>query len=175
MTQLKALLLLFVMAALMVAGFLLYKVGRADGMKLERVAWQDRELKEVASANAKIIDLTTRARAAEKNGAENVAVIGMDLEKEKRAHEKTEAARRLALLSGAERVSVAVTGCQDPGRGAGSEAPAGAGEPPAARAFLHPQVAADLEQLAGEADDTARDLNACLAVVAEDRRIVNGQ
>lgn len=113
------------------------------------------------------------AREAEQRGAVNVAAIGTELEKEKRSHAKTRADRDRALRAGVERVSVAVVGCQDGGAGAGAAAAGGAGEPAASRAYLHPTVAADLEQLAGEADDTARDLNACLKVAAEDRRIVN--
>ncbi len=183
--QVKAIILLVLAALVAVAIGIAYKAGRADGRKLERSEWQGRELKELAAANGMIMSLNLKARATEAAGAARLSEIGGQLEKERRDHAKTktdrDAARRMALLSGAERVSVAVTGCEDPGRSPGPETASGAGEPAAprgGRAFLHPQVAADLEQLTRDADDelgeAVRDLNACLAVVAEDRRIVNG-
>jgi hypothetical protein len=146
----------------------------AAGHTAEKVTWQARENTELADANAKIFALTAAARKTEAEGALNVGKIGSELEKEKRDHAKTRAARDTALRSGNERVSVAVTGCEGSSPGPGTAVAAGAGEPPATRAQLHPQVAADLEQLAGDANDTARDLNACLKVADEDRRIING-
>lgn len=151
-----------------------YMKGMDDGATEAISAWQAREVTELAAANAKILELESDAREAEQDAAMIVSDIGDKLEKEKRAHAKTEGARRLAVLAGNERVSVAVTGCESPGSSAGTETAATAGEPPAARAFLHPAVAADLEQLTGEADDTARELNACIAIAQADRRLING-
>lgn len=155
-------------ASLVAVGIWQNKTGHTD----ERVTWQTKENKELAQANAKIVSLTAAARKAESEGQANVAAIGEDLEKEKRDHAKTRAARDAALRAGRERVSVAVTGCSS-GGSAGTATASGSSESPAPRAFLHPEVAANLEQLAGDADDTARDLNACLKITAEDRRIIN--
>lgn len=157
------------LASLAGVGYWQNEAGHTD----ERVLWQTKESKELKLANFEIQRLNDKARKAESDGAANVAAIGAELEQEKRNHAKTRVARDTALRSGHERVSVAVAGCESPGGGGRPETAAGSGESPAARAYLHPEVAANLEQLAGEADDTARDLNACLAVTAEDRRIIN--
>jgi Fe-S cluster biogenesis protein NfuA len=140
------------------------------GHTAERVSWQTKENAELVAANTKIQRLNAEARATEQAHQTNLADIGAQHEKDKADAE----ARRIRDVddarSGALKLRVAGA-CKGAGSSGTTQAPAAAGQrDEATTAELPGEVAANLFALADDADEQARQLTACQAVIVEDRR-----
>lgn len=141
------------------------------GRESERVAWQEREIQQVAAVNAKFKQLSDAARAAEQRSAAEIAAIGEDHAK---AIEVLEARRRrdvVAARDGAIRLRVAGACVSSSGGSAAPEAGAAAGVGAGASTVELPrEVTADLLALANDADQVADQLRACQAIAVNDRK-----
>lgn len=145
------------------------------GRESERVAWQEREGKSLAAANAKIVSLTTAVRAKEQESASTIASMGAEHAK---AIETLEGRRRrdvAAVRDGTIRLRVAGACPTNPGGGGAPEVAAAPriGDGPAT-VELPREVTADLLTLANDADQVADQLRSCQSVLEAYFRAVNG-
>lgn len=152
----------------------LVRTGFEAGVAAERAKWQEREAKELAAANAKILELTAQVRARERAQADAIAKIDRDHQKE-----LDDAQARNAGVLAALRAGTLVL--RDPGTaagqgacdGGGAETASGTGQRHAqARGQLSEQAAGFLLRLAGEADEVVADLTACQRIIEADRASV---
>ena len=156
------------LASLTVVGFWQNDAGHVA----ERVKWQTRETKELAEANQKLTELQDKYRGQEQWHAEQLAGIGWTREQERIAHEKRRQADVAAARSGDIRLRFdlptgqAICGSPTPE----AAAPTGERDGPA-RGELPAEVTADLLSLANDADDVARQLGDCQAVILQDRAV----
>lgn len=141
---------------------------RHEGRQLEQTAWLQKE----ADAQKAYEALRQQYAALEQDSAGRISTIGNDLQKERNQREQVQRILDARIRSGAVGVRVAVSECTP---ASGAEARTDPGQPATATARLLPATTADLVRLATDADDTANDLNACIAVAAEDRRLINGK
>lgn len=166
----KLLLLAGIAVAIAVSVGGAYLKGRFDGRDLERVAWQARELEEVTRANAAIAFLNEAYRKLEARSVAATTAASTKYQKELR-NVRVKKDRVIAdLRSGALRLRVPVTSCQDSDRGRTPPpgAPTG-GRDAAPRAELSETAARFLTELAAEADEVVLQLQACQAIVRADR------
>lgn len=144
--------------------------GNKRGVNSERVAWQAKDNKELAAANAKILQLETDARAKEQAHAEQLAAIATNYEQELQNAENTRKADVAAARSGALRL-------RDPGArteqacgsGTGQTSAAPGGRDGQAGGELSPELAEFLVSEADRADAIVKQLGACQAVIVSDR------
>lgn len=144
--------------------------GNKRGVNAERVAWQAKDNKELAAANARILQLETDARAKEQDHAAELASIATNYEQELQNAENTRKADVAAARSGALRL-------RDPG--ARTEQACGSGPAETATApggrdgqtggELSPELAEFLVSEADRADAIVHQLSACQAVIVADR------
>lgn len=142
------------------------------GEESERVIWQGKENKEIKDANAKILELTYTAR--DKENKHNVALndvsktyqeklTNVDIEKDK-------------FIAGVRNGTIVLrqpaTRSEKAGGSIGSETIASAsGRDGEARAELYDTTSEFLLSESARADKIVEQLNACQAVVLEDRRL----
>ena len=141
------------------------------GHTAERAAWQKRENQELVSANLRIIELSDKYRAAEKEHAAAMDRVAINREKE-RENEKLKTEERVrAARAGTLRLrDPGATACQTsgsalPGAGAGTGQRDGPGN-----GGLSGDAAEFLLKLTGRCNDVRDTLNACQRIVEEDRR-----
>lgn len=164
-----------IIGLLLAWGASLYGVGAWQndaGHVAERTTWQARENSELRTANSKILAIENGARKAEQDNAAAQAAISTDYERKLSDANKQRAADVAAVRAGTLRL-------RDPNpaglRACGSIAPetgAGAsGRDGAQGSELSEQATEFLFGLANDADDVARQLGSCQAVVDADRRL----
>ncbi len=141
------------------------------GRVAERAVWQERESEQLRMANAKIVELQAAAREVELAKASAVAAVSADYQRRLNDANKQRAADADAIRAGTLRL-------RDPGatsigtggdRAAETPAPAG-GCDGRASGELSGAAAQFLFDLAADADQVAMQLQACQAVIIEDRR-----
>lgn len=151
--------------------------GQHNGARVERAGWLQKENVELAAANAKILKLEESARDAEHAHAAAVNLISTTYQGELNAARAETKRLSDAARAGSLRLRVHAD-CQGPGGGSPGTATAAAGGRDGeaagdlqgtAAATLRGDDAAFLIDLAGEADEVAKQLGACQAVVLEDR------
>lgn len=130
----------------------------------ERVSWQAKDNAELKAANATIQLLNDEARAQEHKHAADMAAIGAQHAKERNDSEARHRRDVADARDGALKLRVAGACKADPG-GAGAASTAAPGRDDSTTAELPGAVAADLLDLANDADDTVQQLTACQAVV----------
>ncbi len=141
-------------------------------------AYAQRDNQALREANAEIQRLQNAARAAEQQHAQDLAAIAAQRSKEKADAEDRRKRDIAAARDGSLRL-------RDPGAAAGCPAPSGLGlrPPPGAGAGrgdgpapgqLSGAATEFLLELVNDADDVARQLASCQAVVTKDRAAING-
>lgn len=152
-----------------------YQAGRQDGLN----AWLKRDNDALRQANQRISTLEQEARDQERAHGQAMDAIAVQHQKDLK-DARTEQDRVIADLRARNlrlRVPVVTTAsaaCR--GGGAGIEAGPGTGQRDGeATAELSDAAAEFLVGLASEADDVARQLSACQAVVIADRQQQEGQ
>lgn len=152
------------LAALVLALFLAYNQGR----KIERANWIERDNKATIEATMKLQAANERAIAAERKNAQDLADVSQTYQKEL-SHARNETARAVAAVrTGAIRL-------RDPRQGTGDrdtvpEVGTTATGCDAAKGSELPGADAEfLVRLAGEADEVAKQLSACQAIIRKDR------
>jgi prophage endopeptidase len=146
-----------------------YWYGNSVGKTSEKAKWQEKETKELAAANKKILDLTEEARAKESLHAVKLASISATYQEEIK-NVKDKAARVISdVRSNAIKLRIPVT--ETACRSEASTTPASPerrdGE---TRAELSDEAAEFLIGLASEADEIVKQLQACQSVVLQDRK-----
>lgn len=143
-----------------------------QGQTAERAVWLQRENTELATANARIVELEAGARQTEQLVAKAEAAASQtyqeSLNHEKTAHERTVA----ELRTGNRRLRIELAS-RPPAAGdqAGPTAATAAGCDGATFGELSTAAAEFLVGLANEADTVVHQLTACQAVVIADRQI----
>ena len=144
--------------------------GHARGVNSERVAWQAKANNELASANAKILQLENDARVKEQAHANALAVIATNYEQELQHAENTRKADVAAARSGALRLrDPGTTAQQTCGSATGQAATGSGGRDGQAGGELSPELTEFLVSEAGRADAIVQQLGACQAVIVSDR------
>jgi hypothetical protein len=141
--------------------------GHADGVGDERLTWQTRETSELMAANAKILELEAKYRAAEAEATKAMIDINDRLDKEN-ADALAQKDRALAdLREHNNRLRVHLAASEDARRSAEAQAAAGAdsGDGAACTGFLDDADAAFLVAEAARADTVARQLGAAQDVI----------
>lgn len=140
------------------------------GEQAERATWLKRDNDALVQANAKIKQLEEDARATERRHAESIAQVSKKYQEELQ-HAKSRKDRVIADLRAGDqrlRIPVAATGCAG-GSEAGTTSASAVRRDGEARAELSDAAAEFLVGLATEADEIVHQLNACQALVIEDR------
>jgi hypothetical protein len=138
------------------------------GRTAERVAWQERENTQLAEANAKIIELNLKARTEEREHADRLAAVSIKYQEDIR-NEKRKAAVVIAdLRAGIIRLRDPAA-VQARGSGTGETSATSGRRDGHAGGELSPELAEFLVAEASRADEVARQLDACQAVVRADR------
>lgn len=146
-----------------------YWYGNSVGKDAERVEWQQKETKELAEANRKILDLTEEARAKESLHSVRLASISAQYQEDLQ-NVKVKAARVISdVRSNAVKLRIPVT--QEACRSETSPTTATPiGRDGETRAELSDEAAEFLIGLASEADEVVKQLQACQAVILQDRK-----
>ena len=163
--------ILALVVAFVTQGLGAYFYGVDTGETKQDAKWQERENVELKTANAKILELTTKARADEAKAAIAQAAISEDYEgKLKNVQDDKD---KFVSDVRAGRIVLRIpqpAAAKRAGGGASSQAAASPGQCDGeARGELPPEIAADLLTLANDADDVARQLGDCQAVILQDR------
>lgn len=155
-------------ASLVGVGYWQNEAGHVD----ERTTWQTRENGELRTANATIKALQEQARKDEQTHAAALAAVSTDYERKLSDANKQRAADAAALRAGTLRLrDPNPTGLRACG-GIAAEIGAGAGRRDGPEGGELSEAAAGfLLGLASNADDVARQLTACQAVVVKDREL----
>jgi hypothetical protein len=142
------------------------------GHVAERTEWQTRENGELRTANATIKALQEQARKDEQTHAAALAAVSTDYERKLSDANKQRAADAAALRAGTLRLrDPNLTGLRACG-GLGTQVGAGAGRRDGPEGGELSEAAAGfLLEFASDADDVARQLTACQAVVVKDREL----
>lgn len=135
----------------------------------ERVVWQGEQNKELALANTKIVELTASAMAEKKQHETNLNTIASNYEKD-RQYDKAKTDSLIAKYrSGTYRL-------RDPGYSSGTSstpqsgvAPSSSGCNGSTEGGLSVEASGFLLGITGEADEVAKQLSACQAVIVDDR------
>lgn len=139
------------------------------GKEKERLAWKDRETQELTKANADILRLTNAARVKEQEHAKKTGEIAAKLQGVKNELKTRKARDAAAVSDGSVSLRVAAE-CKGSAGSAASEAgPGAAGGIATATVELPRKVAADLFDLANDADEVVGQLTACQAILVSDR------
>lgn len=154
------------------------QVGRAkadglqEGKRAERLVWTERESQELASANAKILELQAKYRALEKKSASDVAAAAAKHKKDI-ANVENEKQRALADAESFRlRWSTTCAPSQTGDRGAAPDTgstPGGAVG--TATCELPRAVTENLIELASDADKVVVERNALLEIAKKDREV----
>lgn len=145
------------------------------GVTSERVAWQGKQMKELADANAEIQRLNDAARKTEHDHALEINAIGVKDAKDREALEAQHRDDLARLRSGALRMRVAGACPKRPDPSpTPAPGPAPAGSDDSTTGELPGPTSLDLLQLALDADRNTLQLTSCQAVVDADRKAVNG-
>ena len=166
----------YVIIGLLVAwGASLFGVGwwqNDAGHVAERTTWQTRENGELRTANATIKALQEQARKDEQTHAAALAAVSTDYERKLSDANKQRAADAAALRAGTLRLRdpnpPGLRACGGLGAKVG---PSPGGRDGAQGGELSEAAAGFLLGLASDADDVARQLAACQAVVVKDREL----
>ncbi|HEX7116256.1 MAG TPA: lysis system i-spanin subunit Rz [Steroidobacter sp.] len=147
------------------------KAGYERGVSEERAKWVARESEELAAANALIEKLQREARAAEQAHAKELAAISKRYQENLRNVEKARDAHIAALRAGALRLrDPEAPACESACGGGVSEASAAAGgRNGPAGGELSAEASEFLLRLTAEADEVARQLQACQEIIRSDR------
>jgi hypothetical protein len=143
---------------------------RGEGRTTERVAWQERENKALAEANVEIKRLTDEARATEHRRVAEMTTLAVNYDKgfrdaETRRRRDVDASRAGALV-----LRIPASACAADGGEARPPGAAAAGGDGSEGVELPRAIAADLLDLAYDADQVADQLRACQAIVTNDRK-----
>lgn len=158
------------LVALGAAGTGGYFFGHSNGTTAEREAWEKRENTELQAANQKIHDLEEAARTSERAHAVAVAAIGIQHAKEIEDARKQKERDVADARSGALSLRIA-TPCKGASLRLGSPAAAAPSVGDGAETVELPrEITADLFAFADDADEVARQLTACQAVILDDRK-----
>lgn len=141
------------------------------GHAAEKSAWQARENKELTEANSKIFELEQSARAAEARHRFDLSKIADEYEREKTnagAQKKRDIADARA---GVIKLRIPAV-CEKSGGSAlpGTSSSAGLGDG-GATSELPGEIAADLLELANDADAVVKQLRSCQEIVRADRKV----
>lgn len=158
-------LILGVVLLVIAAAFGGYKQGR----KVESAEWLQKENKELAAANAKILKLEQDARNAEHAHAAAVDLISTTLQGQTDAAKAETERLRTAARIGAFRLRDP-SGKNACGSATGSAAAAPGQRDGQAGSDLSGAASEFLLGLTGEADEVVRQLVACQAVIIDDRK-----
>lgn len=141
------------------------------GADEERVAWQERELKQVTKAANRIRQIHEDARAKERKAAEDLAALAAQFEQEK-ADVTARKDRLIAQLRrGDIRLRFPTAGALPANRSPAGAAAAPAGERDGRAPTELPGPAAEfLLSLASESDEVVHQLSACQAIVRRYRQ-----
>lgn len=143
--------------------------GQHNGKRVERAEWMARENKELVAANSKITELNNAARAREKAHAATVNNISTVLQGKANAAQSETERLRAAARDGTLRLLDPSGGQNSCGSSTGGTS-ASAGERDAEKAGQLPGKTVDfLLSITGEADEIARQLAACQAILVNDR------
>lgn len=165
-------LLLGIVVAFVVSNLGSYFTGKSDGADGERLVWTQRENTELTAANAKIAKLHQEARDAEAAHAMAVNLISTTLQGETDAARAETERLKSAARAGTFRLRDPAASRKDACRSAAAETPAGAGQRDEGKGTeLSGAASAFLLELTGEADEVAKQLAACQAVVIDDRKV----
>jgi prophage endopeptidase len=147
-----------------------YLTGRSDGRALERSEWTEQQNSDLRTANQALDAAHTRNRQVEQEKAEALSKVSAGYQKGLKDGESKKSAALDDLQSGALRLRVNLAGCEAIGS-ATAKAAAGSvrRDGGAATGFLGQADSAFLVAEANRADDIARQLTACQAVVRADR------
>lgn len=138
----------------------------------ERTSWQTRENTELRTANGKIKGLEDDARTAEQNHAAALAAISTDYERKLFDANKQRAADVAAVRAGTLRLrDPDATGLRACGSVAPETGSSAGGRDGAQGGELSESATEFLYSLANDADDVARQLASCQAVVVKDREM----
>lgn len=142
------------------------------GHVAERTTWQTRENTELRAANDKIITLEEGNRKAEQKHATALATVSSDYERKLSDANKQRAADAAALRAGTLRLrDPNPTGLRACG-GLSAQVSTGTGRRDGPEGGELSEAAAGfLLEFASDADDVARQLAACQAVVVKDREL----
>lgn len=147
-----------------------YWYGTNVGAEDERVAWQARSNTELNAANHRIIELTETIRAKESEHTVQLASISARYQEELQNEKATADLVISELRAGTRKLRIPVASS---GKARGSEAGAASAAPGGrdgeTRADLSPEIAESLVGLASEADTVVRQLQACQAIIMQDR------
>lgn len=146
------------------------------GVSETTASWQARETQQVASANAKLLELTDKYRKLEKKSAEDVNAATA-----RYAHDMTEVENERDKALAASRAGTAFrlrwkSTCTPAGAGSGGSGPAAPGAlaakpEPAATCELPQATRDDLIRLAGDADAITAERNQAVQIAVSDREI----
>jgi hypothetical protein len=156
------------LVALIAVGAAGYARGTHDGQLSEHDQWVSREAKINSDVAKKIVDETHAIRLKERGKAEEQSAISMQLQVKLQEAENEKNLLRSAVRDGTRRLSIAAR-CPPGGSGAGAPAAAPGGRDGEARAELPVEASDFLVGLAIEADNVAKQLAACQAVILNDR------
>jgi hypothetical protein len=147
------------------------KAGYERGLAEERTKWESREAEELAAANALIEKLQREAREREQRHAAELADVSRRYQENLRNVEKARDAHIAALRAGALKLrDPEAPACEGAGGGGVPEAPAGApGRDGPQGGELSAAASEFLLRLTAEADEVARQLQACQEIVRRDR------
>lgn len=152
--------------------FSLFAVGswqRADGAQNERLQWVERENREIADANEKIMRMQLDARMRERLHSLRLNEISTEHLKELKNVQTQRDRDVAAARNGSLVLRLSPTGFKASPDPAGAAAAASGRCDGEARSELPREIAADLLALAYDADAVVHQLSACQAVVASDR------
>lgn len=145
--------------------------GYKHGTKIERAAWMERENKELAAANAKILKMTKEARDAEQAHASAVNKISTDLQGKADAAKSEVERLKSNSRAGTFRLRDPAAGKDSCGSGT-AETGASPGERDGQKGAVISGAATEfLLQLAGEADEITVQLGACQEIIRADRAV----
>lgn len=143
---------------------------RDEGRTAERAAWEARDNETLRKANGEIKRLTDDARDAERRRVDEMTVLSINYSKGFRDAEADRRRDVAAARDGALRLRIPAAACDAGGSAPAAAGPAAPGGDGAEGIELPGATAADLLDLAHDADQVADQLRACQAVVLNDRK-----
>lgn len=170
LSRLPALYRWLILLALILAVF---GFGWVKGSGHEAAARDQLDDKRIAQESTARVTAIARARQTEHTAAAEIHTSTATTQEKTREDQADRARLAGALRLGTARLSVPLLRPACAGMGTPTPAAAGPGNDAAPRADLPPALAADLVELAGEADDTARALTQCQATVTTYLKAIN--
>lgn len=170
--------LISIAAAMVTVVVCIYGYGKEQfglGEKAERSAWQERENAALTAANTRIATLEEQARISERDHAQAMADTSAQYQKELSDERATKDRVIADLRRGALRLRIPTTDHAAGGSSAAAHGTASLGGDGEARCELSVSASEFLVGLANEADEIVRQLAACQAVIAADRKLQGEQ